>query len=371
MPCRICGAEAALGEDGVCQECAGKAAAAGELLSEGLQKATEAAKVPTDALPAEMLAPEETPQGALPTSRTVAEIGQSEAIELRNPFSVAVDDQDNVVVLDQPKRGTYRITLFAPDGQFVRTLLECGQGDGQAQLKFPKGVALDRHGNLYIPDAGNNRIQRFDADGTPMGPVGSEGEGPGELSFPCDVEIDDAGLLYVADTYNCRIQKLTPQGVMLLCIGFGDEAEAEADTSYGFADLDEPLAVAIDREDNILVADTNNHRVVKFSPEGTQLLAFGAEGTGPGRFMYPSDIRVQADGTIFVADRDNSRVQKFDPQGSPLTEFALQLEETGGGAGGDIAVDSGGCVWICDYLKHVVARVELLEVPAQSAGDEG
>lgn len=364
MPCRICGAERELNDEGLCVECAEKAREVSSSLGDTVQVTLEKVELSTETLGTSS----EPSRDQQPTSRKVLEIGQEGGVTLRNPFSVALDDEDNLFVMDQPERGSYRVTVFAPDGSYLRTVVECEQGEGADELKYPKGVALDPHGNLYIPDAGNNRIQRFDEAGSPMGPLGAVGEGPGQFSFPCDVDIDDAGVIYVADTYNCRIQKLTPQGVLLVSIG--EETGTEGGSGPRSVVLDEPLAVTVDLDGNIFVADTNNHRLLKFDADGAPLLELGEAGEGRRQFSYPSDVRVQADGTIYVADMDNSRVQEFDARGRALAQFALQMEEMGVG-GGDIAVDSEGGVWMCDYLKHIVARVELFESPSAEPGESG
>ena len=93
---------------------------------------------------------------------------------------------------------------------------------------FPQGVATDGAGNLYIADAGNNRIRKVDSTGTittiaGTGGIGFDGRGLGGdggsatsalLASPGGVALDSAGNLYIADTGNHRIRKLTP-GVTL------------------------------------------------------------------------------------------------------------------------------------------------------------
>jgi DNA-binding beta-propeller fold protein YncE len=276
------------------------------------------------------------------------EFGHEGRCILRNPFSVALDADANVMVMDRPERRKYRVTLFSRDGQYLKTILECEHGSEPSQLKYPKGIAVDAAGKIYVPDAGNNRIQRFDADGTPLGPIGTVGTGPGEFDFPCDVEIDNVGALYVADSYNGRIQKLTAQGLSLLSIGTADE-------------LDEPSGVTVDEAGNIFVADTNHHRAVKYDPTGRLILAFGKEGTAGGEFSYPSDVRVTPNGMIYVADQENSRVQKFDAAGKFLSSFAAEPSDSTSGLGGGIAIDPDGYLLACRADLHSVARVELLD----------
>lgn len=73
-------------------------------------------------------------------------------------------------------------------------------------------------------------------------------------------------------------------------------------------------SIAVDKEGNVFVADFYNHRIQKFTSDGTFLAAFGKEGTGPGEFQYPLAVTVADDGTVFVTDFGNNRVQKWQPQ---------------------------------------------------------
>lgn len=287
----------------------------------------------------------------------VSEFGQSDSMRLRNPFSVCLLPHGDVLILDTPAAKKYRISQFDADGLFVRTLIECNHGSGPSELKFPKGLAVDPAGNIYVPDAGNSRIRIFDATGKNLGAIGSPGEGPGEFDYPSDIEIDETGSLYVADTGNSRIQKLTPQGIHLLSIG----GETEGESGPG-QDLDEPQGITVDRDKFIYVADSNNNRIVVFDAEGRFKFNFGRNGIAHGEFDGPSDVRVAPDGTIYVADRANTRVQKFSSAGNPIAEFALMVDcEIGSPGGGDIAVAENGYVLVCNPVQHTVARVQLID----------
>ncbi|RMF06938.1 MAG: 6-bladed beta-propeller, partial [Alphaproteobacteria bacterium] len=70
-------------------------------------------------------------------------------------------------------------------------------------------------------------------------------------------------------------------------------------------------SIAVGPEGNIFVADFYNHRIQKFSPDGTFLTAFGSKGHAPGEFFHPIAVDVAPDGTVFVTDHGNSRVQKW------------------------------------------------------------
>ena len=68
-------------------------------------------------------------------------------------------------------------------------------------------MATDGSGNVYVADAGNHRIQKFDASGTFLTAWGSYGSGDGQFAYPSGVATDASGNVYVADTDNHRIQK--------------------------------------------------------------------------------------------------------------------------------------------------------------------
>lgn len=348
MPCIICGTEEDVNEKGLCRACAEKLQECSDSssvlhrLSQQAQHTSAGTGAPDGQTTNESAARDGK------TSQVLFQFGQSQECSLRYPFSVALAAAGQIMVLDQPERQQYRVTVYDPEGHYQGVFVRCARGEGPDQLKYPKGIALDLHGNLYVPDAGNNRIQRFDAKGACLGPIGESGEGPGEFSFPCDVEIDDVGSLYVADTYNDRIQKLTAKGILLLQIG--DEQ----------GELDGPLGVTVDNQGNTYVADTNHHRVVKYDSEGQRALTLGKEGTDCGEMTLPSDVRVSEDGTIYVADQDNMRIQKFHPEGRFLAQFALE-SITGGGKTpeGDIAVDDDGHLIVCDKYANRVIKAEL------------
>lgn len=297
-------------------------------------------------------------------THVLLEFGKENAFQLVNPFSVVVDASGDVLVLDQPERDRYRISRFGSGGLFKMVVACMEKGSSPGKLLYPKGIVLDDSGNIYIPDAGNNRVQRFSPEGKFLCSVGELGERPGQFDFPCDVEIDSNGSLYVADTGNCRVQQVTARGIPLLL--FGVDKNGLPDDSD--PELDEPLGVTRDGQGCVYVADTNHHRIVKYDPNGKLALVFGEEGEQPGKFQGPSDVHVLANGHIYVADRGNTRVQIFDTAGTFQEQFQIDGSERSAGDSGDVAVDEDGYVYICDRVKNVVVKVELLTSPEFTKG---
>ena len=71
-----------------------------------------------------------------------------------------------------------------------------------------------------------------------------------------------------------------------------------------------PYSVAVDGSGNVYVADTENHRIQKFGPDGTFLTQWGSLGSGDGEFNRPYGVAVEG-GFVYVADTNNHRIQKF------------------------------------------------------------
>jgi DNA-binding beta-propeller fold protein YncE len=227
------------------------------------------------------------------------------------------------------------ITLVAGEGV-------AGFADGagrQARFADPFGVAVDKAGNVYVADAGdNNRIRRIAPDGMVRTLAGaSEGfaDGSGNLAAfhtPSAIALDRDGNLIVADTGNHAIRKVTPQGVVTTLAGGG--APGYLDGVGRQAQFNGPVGVAVDKAGNVLVADTYNDRIRKIAPDGTvsTLAGSGAPGLQDGpaaaaMFDTPSGIAVDAQGVIYVADTGNGAVRKLGVDGMVLTHAAPAEEE--------------------------------------------
>ncbi len=193
---------------------------------------------------------------------------------------------------------------------------------GPEVLSYPKDIAFDGEGNLYVVDSGNNRIQVFDSDGRLIDSWGEEGDGPGEFHEPWGLAIDSQGYIYVADTWNHRLQKFDPQGRYLdQWGGFADTgggAEGMAGLFYG------PRGIVVDGEGSLYVVDTGNKRIQKFDPRGGFLGQWGGDGTGPGEFKEPVGIAIDEEGKIYVTDTWNRRIQKFDRGFNFLAQWPVE-----------------------------------------------
>ncbi len=235
-------------------------------------------------------------------------------------------------------------------------------------LNRPRGVATDEQGNRYIADTLNHRIVVTDADGNELlvfgsfcdilqgeasGCVDPDGSGPlqlgdGQFNEPWGVGVTrDGSTIFVADTWNHRVQVFDRSGQLLRKWGYFDgvaEVPGDPYALYG------PRGLAVDLDGNVLVADTGNKRIVRYTPEGEGLEQIGGGGVIGGTFNEPSSVAVDPrNGDVFVADNWNQRIQKLTPDLQFSEEWLVpswetqQRDDKPG-----IAVDTQGRVYVTD-----------------------
>jgi DNA-binding beta-propeller fold protein YncE len=133
---------------------------------------------------------------------------------------------------------------------------------------------------------------------------GGKGGGRGQFDFARGIAVDPSGNVLVADTNNGRLQKFTPAGVYLNIIGTPGRNPGQ---------FKEPNGIAVDSRGNIYVADVANHRVQKLSADGRFIA--GWNGPAPG-FYGPRDVWVTPDNFVYVVDQGRARVVKLDLNGN-------------------------------------------------------
>jgi len=179
-------------------------------------------------------------------------------------------------------------------------------GSGAGQFSDPHDIAVDNDGSLYVVDMGNNRIQKFDLDGSYITQWGAPGLRNGQFNEPGGVAVDNAGNVYVADYGNSRIQKFNPNGGFITKWG-----------TYGKGNEQfiGPWGVAIDNAGNVYISDWDYNRIQKFGPKGAFITKWETTVSGSPQFDGPCGIAVNSSRDVFVAeaDKENSRIQVFSP----------------------------------------------------------
>ncbi|MBD3285162.1 hypothetical protein GF359_02125 [candidate division WOR-3 bacterium] len=177
------------------------------------------------------------------------------------------------------------------------------KGSGTGQFRSPMGLAVTPGGDLYVADAGNNRIVhlKYLEDGSLewKGTIGSD------FNHPTDVAVDSRGNVYVTDEGNNRVAVYNPDG---------------STRSIWTRDIFKPSSIAVidrddpDNENNdnfAVVIDDRHRRISKFDLYGdvkTQL-TYKEMGYEKVRFAY---VAIDRSGSVYVTDMHNHQVHKFD-----------------------------------------------------------
>ena len=182
-------------------------------------------------------------------------------------------------------------------------------GTAEGALSSPRNITIGPDGLAYVADAGNHRIQVFDADGRFLRGWGSFGAEPGQFNEPWGLAVDES-YVYVADTWNHRVQKFTLEGELVGSYGMSGAPPAD-DPAGGLGLFFGPRAVALIGDDQLLATDTGNHRLQLMDREGNFISQVGGFGNQPGQFNEPVGLAVAPDGSIYVADTWNGRIQRL------------------------------------------------------------
>jgi DNA-binding beta-propeller fold protein YncE len=233
------------------------------------------------------------------------------------PHGVHIDGSDFVYCTDDLG---HAVRKFTADGELLLTLNASGQPSdtgansvdyrnirrAAAPFNFPTNVAIGPAGEIYVSDGyGNARIHKFSPRGKLLSSFGAPGAGPGEFHVPHGIAVDRHGAVYVADRENSRIQIFDSGGNFL----------AE------WLDVARPCQVFIDATDRVYVAElgyragmfpgnlaphehATGGRVSIFTASGDLLARWGggAFPCEPGDFFAPHDIWVDSYGDLYVSE---------------------------------------------------------------------
>lgn len=252
-------------------------------------------------------------------------------------------------------------------------------GSEPGQFYSPRAIAPAPDGSLYVADSMNHRIQHLDSDGNLIrewGTYGSidQGDAPGgTFNEPWGVAVAPDGSVYVADTWNHRVQKFAPDGAFITMWGAPISNTAAEITFYG------PRAIAVNAQGEVFVSDTGNKRILVFTADGVPVTQFGTPGAGEGQLDEPVGLAVDDLGRVYVADTWNRRVQIFakDPDGMYVS-VAMWDVDAWYGTTTEIkpylAVDSNHHVYVSDpstcRILEFTERGVILSVWG-SCGDDG
>lgn len=300
------------------------------------------------------------------------------ALDLAGDLYVADTFNNRVLEYNLPHSSgvTAAANVFGQGGSFATSVCDGSSGVLATALTLcgPTDAALDAAGRLYVSDQSNSRIAEFD---TPLSPGASINRvlgqpdathngvnevKPQSLDFPQAVAVDASAHLYVADTLSNRVLGWHSASAFAdgdpadLVIGqpdFNSRACNQGAAAPTAASLCFPTGLATDGSGNLFVSDTQNSRVLGFSPPfaafvGTQIIdptasivlgqgasfVLGTQNTGgisAGSLNQPQGAAIDQAGDLYIADTANNRVLEYNQPVSngELASRAIGQDSTG------------------------------------------
>ena len=210
---------------------------------------------------------------------------------LKRPWGISVTE-DNVFVTDSSLHALFQFSK--KDCKLVRRTGTEGSGEGQ--LHGLSGLCSDYNGDVYVAEAGNNRVSVFSKQLQFLKCLGTQ-----QLKSPRDVKVTPNSVMILDWSPNC-IHFYSRSGDLLSsCVTQGKDGM-----------VCKPLFFCLDTAGNILITDFNRHDVKILSPSGHLIHKIGKEGHGRGEFICPRGVCVSELGTIFVVSwNGNFALQSF------------------------------------------------------------
>jgi len=311
--------------------------------------------------------------------------GIGPAAQFDKPSGIAVDSAGVLYVGDTHNNTIRKIT---PD-RLVSTpagVSGLGTMDGlgpAARFEHPNGLARDVAGNVYVADVVNCTIRKITPSGSVSTLAGSAGN-PGyvnakgtaaQFNFPRGVALDAGGNVYVSDRLNYVIRKITPDGTVSTLAGAPPPAPGATPAPPDFvnglgsmARFNEPFGIAVDKSGNVFVADTTNNAIRKITPAGL----VSTIATSAGILSTPAGLAIDSGGNLFVANslKDITAGVVRDTilkvtQAGAVTTVAGSIRGSFDGMGeaarfnkpAGLALDGAGSIYVADSGNDTVRKI--------------
>ena len=257
------------------------------------------------------------------------------------------------------------VTTFAGNGTYGFSgdngPATAAQFGGDPDDGGPFGIAVDSAGNVFIADTSNARIRKI-SNGVITTVAG--GDTATQLTSPTSLAVDSAGALYISDPSNStgflgdRLRKVA-DGVVTSIAGNGYFSFSGDNGPAANAQFYQPEGVAIDSAGRMYIADTQNNRVrmiangIITTVAGTGIQGFSGDN-GPAtsaQLATPVAVALDPDGNLYIADINNFRIRKV--SGGVITTVA----GTAGYTPCSVAADSASNVYVSDCVHSLLLKV--------------
>ena len=259
-------------------------------------------------------------------------------VNFGNIVDISISPNLELFVLDSE---TSKITIFDIKGNLKQSWGTIGNTDGQ--LNSPTSILAEKT-LVHVSDAGNSRIVTFDNDGNFIRNWGNSGINYQSVQNPTDIAVDDSGIYYVSDGNQNKIIKFNTNGTYV------GEINSILTASAKFSSIE---SITVHDDDAFLLSSTNN-RILNFHSTGGFLKSFGTTGDGDKQLQNPTSLEFADNDNLYVADSQNNRVLVLNTAG----EYVAKWGTFGNGLGEfnkmtGIDVDSNGNIWVADSGNRI------------------
>ena len=306
--------------------------------------------------------------------------GPATQAQLKGPKGVWVDSAGEIYIADS---GNHRIRKVGTGGN-ITTVAGIGTagytGDNglatSAKLNTPSGITGDSSSNIFIADTNNHRIRKVNTTGviTTVAGTGTAGYAgddglatSAQLNNPHGLYVNSIGsIIYVADSSNNRIRKVAIGGKITTVAGNGTASYAGDNGLATSASLNEPYDVYMkESTGEIIIADTNNHRIRRFLEDGNITTIAGTGVTGysgdkglatSAQINTPRGVTRKSTDELVIADTLNSCLREVEVATSVINTIVKAAPSLG--APRHIALDAAGNVYIADTNNHRILKMD-------------
>ncbi len=228
-------------------------------------------------------------------------------------------------------------------------------------VKKPWGVALNQAGEIIVAEGGAGVVSIFSPTGDKLRTIDTRGTAVGVMKDPRGVAVDDDDNILVVDGDNHRL------------VTFQDPIAAVGSHGDGPGQFFYPHGVCVNSVNgSVYVVDHDAYCVHIFNSDLTFFRKFGSKGSGNGQFCYPWDVASDRSGCVYVVDHANHRVQVFTPNGGYLRQFGKKGSGNGELSGpASICVDGDDLVYVGEKFNHRVSVFTCEGVFLKSLGSYG